>query len=84
MKYRGTYVIEREKDGDWEVIFSASHELEGPTITETHDPLLHHVSEKIERLRPMLDTAEDDLTPVPVESVPDAPTIKTITHEKEN
>lgn len=83
MKYRGTYVIEREKGGEWEVLFSTSDEIDAPSASEAHDPLLVKVSEKIVKLAPMLTTAEDDPEPLPVEVVPNAPTIKSNTNEKE-
>ena len=84
MKYRGTYVIEREKaDGEWEVLFSASDEMDGPSVVAVHDPLLTKVGETIQRLTPMLTTAEDDPTPLPIEAVPNAPTIKSVNNEKE-
>ena len=83
-KYRGTYVIERENEnGDWDVLFSASHDQDGPNVAEAHDPLLNGVSEKIERLRPMLLTAEEDPEPLPVETVPNAPTIRSVNDKKE-
>ena len=84
MKYRGTYVIEREKDdGEWEVLFSASDEMDGPNVMAVHDPLLTKVGEVIQRLTPMLTTAEDDPAPLPNEAVPNAPTIKSVNNEKE-
>lgn len=84
MKYRGTYVIERQTDDDtWEVLFSASDEIDAPSADVAHDPLLTKVSEKIVKLTPMLATAEDDPAPLPVEAVPNAPTIKSVTNEKE-
>lgn len=85
MKYRGTYVIERQlEDGQWEVLFSASDELNGPSVAEAHDPLLTMVSEKINRLTPMLTTAEEDPDQAPpVEVVPNAPTIRAVNNEKE-
>lgn len=84
MKYRGTYVIERERaDGEWEVLFSASDEISAPSAAGAHDSLLTKVSEKIVKLSPMLTTAEDDPEPLPIEVVPNAPTIKSVTNEKE-
>ena len=84
MKYRGTYVIERiPEDGDPEVIFSVSQELEGPNVVEVHDALLGAVSEKIVKLQPVLTTAEDEPTPPHVEAVPNAPTIKSVNNDKE-
>lgn len=84
MRYRGTYVIERIPDeGDPEVLFSASEELTAPTAADAHDPLLTKLSETINRLSPMLVNAEDDPEPLPAEVVPNAPTIKSVTHEKE-
>lgn len=84
MKYRGTYVIERESDeGDWEVLFSASDELNAPNVAEAHDPLLNLVGETINRLAPMLVNAEDEPEPLPTEAVPNAPTLRSVNNEKE-
>jgi hypothetical protein len=83
--YRGTYVIERvpeEEDGTPEVLFSVSSELPGPSVSEAHDPLLLKVSEKIERLRPLLATAEEEPDALPVEHVPNAPTLRSVNPEE--
>lgn len=82
--YRGTYVVERKLDnGEWEVLLSVSSEMQAPNAYEAHEPLLNAVGKKIERLHPTLLTAEEEPTTLPIEAVPNAPTIKSVTHEKE-
>lgn len=84
MKYRGTYVIERiPEEGDPEVLFSVSHEINAPSVIEAHEPLLTAVSEKIVKLQPVLATAEEPTEQPHIEVVPNAPTIKSVTNDKE-
>lgn len=83
-RYRGTYVIEKIPDeGDPLVLFSVSHELEGPHVVDVHEHLLSGVSEKIVKLQPVLASAEDEPEPPHIEVVPNAPTIKSVNNDKE-
>ena len=83
--YRGTYVIERQnEDGEYEVLLSVSEETTTPDIQLAYDILLHGVSQKIEKYRPMLDMAVEDIDDVPVEVIPNSPTIRSVESQKEN
>lgn len=83
--YRGTYVIERQnEDGEWELLLSVSEDVPSDSIVNAHDDLLNGVSQKIEKYRTMLPMAEENPDDVPVEVVPNSPTIRSVETQKEN
>lgn len=82
--YRGTYVVERQKeDGEYEVLLSVSEEVSGHHVQETYDDLLSGVSEKIEKYRSMLHLAEEDPSGVENDAVPNAPTIRSVENKED-
>lgn len=84
MRYRATYVIERELEEDmYELLFSASVEQTADDVMSAHDPLLESMGERIESLKPMLSRAEDDPEPPHIETVPNTPTIMSVNEKKE-
>lgn len=83
--YRGTYVIERKnEDGSYELLFSVSDELASPSADAVFDPLLLSVSTKIEKFRSMIGDADEDPTDLPIEVVPNSPTIRSVEIQKED
>lgn len=83
--YRGTYVIERKTDdGEYEVLLSVSEETAIPDIDMAYDALLNSVSVTLEKYRHMLSAAEAETPDLPVEVVPNSPTIRSVEPQKEN